>query len=102
MSVAADQAREAPLDLYPARVIALRLVIAVGWIKPDHAAFAAECLERCFFIVDQRDHDFAVMGDIDLADQREIAVENAFIDHRIAGDLERVMLARAKQRRWDS
>src|SRR5438477_5310853 len=97
-SVAPDQSCQPSLDLDPPRIVALRLVIAVGGIEPDHAAFAAEGLESRFLIIDQGDDDFAVVRRVDLADQREIAVENSFLNHRITGNLERVMLARPKQR----
>src|SRR5690348_5537461 len=98
-SVAADQSGEPALDLHAALVVALRLVAAVRRIEADHAALAAIGFERGFLIVDQRHDDLAVPRRVDLANQREIAVENAFLDHRIAGDLERVMFAWSKQRR---
>src|SRR5438309_12071628 len=83
-SITPYQAREPPLDLHPPGVVALGLVIAVGGIEPDHASLVAEGLEGCFLIVDQRHDDFAVTRHVDLADEREVAVEDALVDHRIA------------------
>src|SRR4051812_44131587 len=97
-SVPPDQASEASLDLDPARVVALRLILAVGGVEADHAAFAPEGLEGRFLIVDQGDHDLPVAGRVDLADQGEVSVENAFVDHRITRNLERIMFARTEQR----
>src|SRR5436309_15817597 len=92
-SVAADEAGQPSLDLHPPRVVALWLVIAVGRIETDHAPLAAEGLERRFLIVDQRHDDLPVARGIGLADEREVAVENPFLDHRIARDLEAIMFA---------
>ena len=52
-------------------------------------------------LIDQRHDDFPVARGVDLADEREIAVENAFVDHRIARHFERIMFARTKQRGGD-
>ena len=75
------EAREAALDADSALVIALGLVAAVGGIEPDHLAFAAIGLERRFLIVDQCDHNLAVAGAVDLANESEVAVEDAFFNH---------------------
>src|SRR3954467_5225760 len=97
-SVAADKTREPALDAHLLRAVALRLVIAVGRIEPDHVALAPERLERGFLVVDERDHDLSLARGVHFADQREVAVENAFIDHRIPGDFERIMFARPQER----
>src|SRR5438045_7683747 len=96
-SVAPDQPREASLDLHSARIVALCLVLPVSWVEADHIALAAEGLERRFLIVDEGHYNLTIVRGVDFADQGEIAVENAFLDHRIAGDLERIMLAGAEQ-----
>ncbi len=44
-----------------------------------------------------RDYDFAVAGSFRPLDQRIVAVEYPGLDHRIAGNLERVMIARTEQ-----
>src|SRR5437868_2268448 len=96
-SVAADQASQAPLDLYSAFLVPLRLVAAVRGVEPDHAALATIRLESRFLIVDERDDDLPVVRAVDFADQREIAVEDPFLDHRIARDFERIMFAGTEQ-----
>ncbi len=48
-------------------------------------------------LVDQRHDDVAGFGVLDAPDQRDVAVENAGLDHRIAAHFEREMLARAQQ-----
>src|SRR5690242_910117 len=98
MSVAADKACETSLDSDLIGTIALRLILPVGRVEADHLTLAAESLECRLRLVDQRDDDLAFTRCVDLADEREIAIENAFLDHRIAGHLERIMLPRAKQR----
>src|SRR2546430_17554404 len=90
-SVAPDQPREASLDLHSARAIALRLILPVRRVEADHIALAAEGFEGRFLIVDEGHYNLTIVRGVDLADQREIPVENAFLDHRIAGDLERIM-----------
>src|SRR5258708_15579569 len=99
ISIAPDQAGKTPLDLDTPRIEPLRLVIAIGRVEPDHAAFPAEGLEGCFLIVDQRDHALPIARPIHLADQPEVAVEYASLDHRIARNFERIMLPRPKQGR---
>src|SRR4051812_3323252 len=97
VSVAPQQPGEPALDEDLVRPVALRVVAAVGRIEADHLALAPVGLERRFDIVDQRDDDLAVAGRLGLADEGVVAVEYAFVDHRIAGHLERVMLAGAEQ-----
>ena len=41
--------------------------------------------------------DVAIVGVLGLADQHGVAIEDAGVDHRIAADLEREMLARRQQ-----
>src|SRR5215218_9842817 len=98
-SVPPDQTRQLALNLYVPRIVALRLILPVRRVEADHRALAAEGLERRFLIVDQRHHDLAVTCRIDLPDEREAAVEDAFLDHRIAGNFEGIMLAGPEQRR---
>src|SRR4051794_22082252 len=97
MSVAPDQTGQPALDLHAARFVALCLILPVRGIEPDQAPFSAEGLESRFLIVDQRHDDFTFMRGVDLADERKIAVENAFIDHRVTRHFERIMLAWAEQ-----
>src|SRR4249919_4062102 len=96
-SIPPDQAGQAALDGHSTLIVALRLIGTVGRVEPDHLAFAAIGLERRLLIVDQGDDDLAVPCRVDLADQGIVTVENSFLDHRIPGNLERIMLARTEQ-----
>src|SRR3954447_4262455 len=95
-SVTPDQARQAALDLDTSLIITLRLVARVGGVESDHSPFAPIGLESRFLIVDQGNHNLAVTSVVDLPNESKIAVENPFLDHRVARDLESIMLARAK------
>src|SRR4051794_15292101 len=95
-SVAPDQAGQTSLYLDPPRIIALRFVVPIGGVEPDHAALVPEGLEGRLLIVDQRHDDLAIARRIGLADQREVAVENTLVDHRVARNLQRIMLAGAE------
>ncbi len=79
--VAAQQAGQLALNLNLAGHIDLWLVAWVGRIEPYHAIFPPEIFQRCFFVIDQRDHNLAIAGDIGPFHQREIAVENTCVDH---------------------
>ena len=80
------------------RFVHLRLVSAIGRIEPDTTCIAAQIFERGLLIIDQRDHDLSITCIVGTLDQREIAVENTRLDHRIARHFERIMFARAEQR----
>src|SRR5262249_26243754 len=54
-------------------------------------------LERCFLVVDERDHNVASVCRLGFADQGQIAIENAGLNHAVATDLEREMLAGRKK-----
>ena len=92
-SIAADDACQPSLDFDLVRTVALRFVITVGGIEPDHAAFATEGLQSRFLVVNLRHVDLPIARGLGPPDEGEIAVENAFVDHRIAGDFERIMFA---------
>ena len=69
----------------------------VGGLQRDRGAAAAEAFERRLLLVDQGNDDVAGVGRLGSAQERDIAVEDAGIDHRIAAHLEREMLAGRKQ-----
>src|SRR6478735_10491474 len=98
ISVAPDQARQAALDLYATFIIPLWLVARVCRIEAYHPPLTPISLQRSFLIIDQGHDNFPIARRVDLADKGEITVENAFLDHRIARDLECIMLARTEQR----
>src|SRR3982751_6707722 len=98
MLVPADQAGQATLDADTALVVALRLVSGIRRVEADRAALATVSLERRFLIVDERDDDLAIARCVDLADESEVTVENAFFDHRVTRHFQRIMLAGPEQR----
>ena len=69
------------------------LIGLVGRFEGDRGAAPAQPLQRDFLAVDQRHHDGAVFGGVAALDDHGVAIENAGLDHAVAGDFERVMLA---------
>src|SRR5579862_2673571 len=96
-SVAPQQADEAALHLDPVRPEDARLVGLVGGFEGDRGAAPAQPLQRHLDIVDQRHDDGAVIGGVATLDDHGIAVEDAGVDHAVARDFERVMLAAANE-----
>ena len=72
------------------------LVVGVGGLQRDRGALAAQALQGRFLAVDQGHDDLAGVGGVGLADDHEIAVEDAGVDHRIPGDLQDEVLAGAE------
>ena len=66
-------------------------------VEADHSVFAPQVLERRFLVAHERDDDLAIPGRVRPPHQREIAVEDSGFDHRVAGNLERIVLACAEQ-----
>ncbi len=97
--IAAQQPRQLTLHAHLLRPVALRIIGAVGRIEADHLPLPTEIFERRLIVVDQRDDDLALARGIGAADQRIIAIEDAGLDHGVAGYLKRTMLARPQQRR---
>jgi len=91
--VSAQQSDELALDTHARRQVALRLVGAIRGIEADHSTLPTEVLQRRFGAVDQRHDDLAVASRVALADERIVSIEDAGFHHRVAGHLERVMLA---------
>ena len=56
-------------------------------------ALLSQPLQRRFLALDEGDDDVAVLGGIAAADDDGIAIVNAGLDHRVALDLEREVLA---------
>ena len=69
----------------------------VGGLERDRGAAAAEALERRLLLVDQGDDDVAGVGDLGAAEQRDVAVEDAGIDHGIAAHFQREMIPGREQ-----
>jgi hypothetical protein len=57
----------------------------------------SSALERGFLIVDQCDHDVAGVGGFGLANERDVAVENAGLDHAVAAHFECEMFSGRQQ-----
>jgi competence protein ComEC len=77
------------------------LVALVGGLQGKGAAFAPKALQCGFLVIDQGHDDGPVFRRVGSLDDHRIAVENAGVDHRIALDLQRVVIALAKQRDRD-
>src|SRR5690606_11275765 len=99
--IAPQQTRELPLNLHFFRSINLRIIGAIGRIEPDHAVFAAQVLESGFLVADERHHDFAIARDVGAANEGVITVQNAGLDHRIARNFERIVIAGPQKRGRD-
>src|SRR5678815_2356221 len=96
-SVPADQSGESSLYADPAFVIPLRFVAGVRRIETDRSTLAMIGFKGRFLIVDQRYDDLTIARRVDLPDQREITVEDPFVDHGVARHLQGIMLARTEQ-----
>ncbi len=81
-SVAADQSHQLALNPHPVGAVEPRLIGRVRRFERDGIAAPPEPLQRCFLVIDQRDHDLAGVGAVDLLDDHRVAVEDAGVDHR--------------------
>src|SRR5258706_4860870 len=96
--VAAEQSNERALDAHAIRPIEPGLVSRIGCFQRDGIATPAQPLQRRFVIVDQRNHDVARVRAVYPADDHSIAIEDAGVDHRIAGHFQRIMLTASEKR----
>ena len=96
-SIPAEQPDQLALDAHAVGRQDADLVGGIGRLERDRGAAAAEAFERGLLVVDQRHHDVAGIGGLAALDQRDVAVEDAGLDHRIAAHLEGEMLARREQ-----
>src|SRR5438270_13855587 len=83
-----QQAHEPALDLDPVGPEDAGFISLVGRFEGDRGAAAAQPLQRHFDVVDQRHHDRAVIGGIAALDDDRVAVEDAGVDHAVAGNFE--------------
>lgn len=93
--IAPDEADEPALDLDPVRTEYACFVSRIGGLQRNRGALATESLQGRFLVVDQRDDDIPGAGGASVPDDHRIAIEDAGLDHRIALDLESVVLAAA-------
>src|SRR3974390_1694347 len=96
-SVPPEQTRQLALDAHAVRREDPHLVGRIRRLERDGRAAAAEALQRCLLVVDPRDDDVAGLRHFGAADQRNVAVEDAGLDHRIAAHFEREVLAGREQ-----
>src|SRR5829696_2082628 len=80
-SVATNQADQLALDLDPVRAEHACLVGRVRGLERDRGAAPAEALQGRLLLVDEGDDDVAGVRDVLLADDDEIAFEDAGVDH---------------------
>jgi hypothetical protein len=91
-----EQPNQLALDAHTVGRQDAHLVGGVGGLECDRGAAAAEALQGGLLLVDQRHHDVAGVGRFGSAQQRDIAVEDAGIEHAVATHFEREVLARAQ------
>src|SRR6266571_4564021 len=96
-SISPEQPDQLALNLHAIWRQDAHLVAGVGGLERDRGAAAAEALERRLLLVDQSDDDVAGVGGFGAADERDVAVEDAGVDHGIAAHFEREMIAGRKQ-----
>ena len=94
MSVFADQSNQPPLDVDLIGSEDARLVFRIGGFECHRRPFLAQPFQRRFFLVDQGDDDVAVVGCVLAADDDDVALVDAGVDHRVALNFERKMFAR--------
>jgi len=89
------QSHELALHAHAVGAVEPCFVGGVGRFQRDGVPPPAQTLQRRFVVVDQRHDDLTRVGGIDFLDDDRVAVENARVDHGIAGNFERVMVASA-------
>src|SRR5262252_4426790 len=92
-SIAADQADEPPLHPHAVGTKDARLVARIGGFERDGVAAPPQAFQRCFGFVHKGHNDIAVIGVLAFLHNDGVAFEDAGLDHGIAFDLERIMLA---------
>ena len=85
------------MDLHAVCAVKAGLVNRIGGFQRDGIAAPAQALQGGFAFVHQRDHNIARVGRIGFTDDHGVAVQDAGIDHGIAGDFEGVMFAAAQK-----
>src|SRR5438067_4532896 len=96
-----DQTDEPALHMDAVGAEDAGLVGGIRGLKSDRIALAAKSLEGRLFSIDERHDDVAVVRRIAFADKNGVAVEDAGLDHRVALDFKREMLARPQHFRWN-
>ena len=99
LAVLPDQADEPALHLDPVRTENAGLIGRVGRFQGDRRALLAQPFQGHLLVVDQGHDDGAVLRRLAPQDDHGVAVIDAGIDHAVAGNLERIMIAVAKQGR---
>ncbi len=75
------------------------LVRGIGRLERDRGAAPPEALKGRLLVVDQGDDDIAGIGAVTALEERNIAVEDAGIDHRVAAHFQREVFSRRQQLR---
>ena len=96
-----DQTDEPALHMDAVRTEDTCLVGGIGGLERNRIALAAKPLEGRFLTIDERHNYIAVVCGFALADKNSVAVEYTSLDHRVALDFEREVLARPQHFRWD-
>src|SRR6266566_7511733 len=96
-SISPEQPHQLALNLHAIWRQDAHLVARIGGLERDRGAAAAEALERRLLLVDQGNDDVAGVGNLGAAEQRDVAVEDAGIDHGIAAHFQREMIPGREQ-----
>src|ERR1035437_9553322 len=92
--VAAQHSGYDSLDPHLALLNVDRLELSVRRLEPDSTiALPIVALHRRRLAVEHRDDHLAVVGRLTIVNDAEVAVADMVFDHRIAADLEHVMIA---------
>src|SRR5215469_1095242 len=97
ISIPPEQPDQFALDAHAVGWKDANLISRIGRLERNRGAAAAEALKRGLFVIDQGDDDVTGIGCFRALDQRNVAIEDAGLDHRIAADFERKMIAGGEQ-----
>src|SRR5690349_5772468 len=91
--VAAKQTYQLALNAHTVGWQDANLIGGVGRLECNRSAAAPEALEGGFFVIDQRHHDITRVSCLGFADQRDITIEYARLDHAVAAYLQSEVIA---------
>lgn len=94
--IATNEAYELPLDLDAVGGENAGLVGRVSGLQRNRRPFSAESLQRGFLVIHEGHDDIAGCGAGDIANDHGITIEDTGFDHRVALDLQCIMLTTAE------
>ncbi len=97
-SVAPQQPNQLALHLHAIGRKNARFVPHIAWLKRDRITTPTQPLQCHLRVVHQSDDDLSGICRVALADDHRVAVKDAGLNHRVAGNFQSVMLAIAQHR----